>query len=231
MIDETHGLFRGAGYLTHDGPIAALFGRIAALKLWQPWRTVNSRLTQTVRCHNCWPRKAHPCDRAVVFPSCGASERVKALNELHAQKVRALMKSVNSLKAKITKMTRDNKQNKLAVRIQGMQKQHREMELVVDVLKQMMCERQWSRAEVRRSAAAVAGLFRFAFGVHVAHPGRQRTHQARHWRSEAVPPENPRGTGVGGGFTARCSPRGAASDGCVRVSCGVAWVRARSCNN
>ena len=159
MIDETHGLFRGAGYLTHDGPIAALFGRIAALKLWQPWRTVNSRLTQTVRCHNCWPRKAHPCDRAVVFPSCGASERVKALNELHAQKVRALMKSVNSLKAKITKMTRDNKQNKLAVRIQGMQKQHREMELVVDVLKQMMCERQWSRAEVRRSAAAVAGLF------------------------------------------------------------------------
>ena len=75
---------------------------------------------------------------------------MKALNELHAQKVRSLMKSVNSLKAKVAKMTRDNKQNKLAVRIQSMQKQHRELELVIDVLKGMMCEsgRQWSRAEV-----------------------------------------------------------------------------------
>jgi len=79
----------------------------------------------------------------------GVADRVKALNQLHAQKVRSLMKSVNQLKAKLTRMTNDNKDKALVKRIKSLQKQQREFELVIDVLKNMLVEKGSSRDKVR----------------------------------------------------------------------------------
>ena len=70
------------------------------------------------------------------------------------------------------------------------------------------------------------GPFRFAFGVHVPIQVdnaliKRATGGPKRFRPK-IREELELEVG---------SQRGAASDGCVRVSCGVAWGRARSCNN
>lgn len=69
------------------------------------------------------------------------TDRIRALSELHAQKVRSLMKSVNSLRGKVKELTRANKNHKRSAHIQALQTQVREHELVVDMLKQLLSDR------------------------------------------------------------------------------------------
>ncbi|CAN0175147.1 unnamed protein product, partial [Discosporangium mesarthrocarpum] len=61
---------------------------------------------------------------------------VQALGNLHAQKVRALMKSIASLKASLEQANAQGKDHRRSAMIQAMRAKLREQELVVDVLKE-----------------------------------------------------------------------------------------------
>ena len=62
--------------------------------------------------------------------------KISALNNLHAQKVRALMKSINVLKNEVAVMKAQAKEHRRSNLISGMREKIREQELIVDVLKQ-----------------------------------------------------------------------------------------------
>ncbi|GMI10838.1 hypothetical protein TrVE_jg615 [Triparma verrucosa] len=61
--------------------------------------------------------------------------KIRALSNLHSQKVRALMKSVNSLKGQIAVMKAQSKEHRRSSLITGLRDKVRESELVVDILK------------------------------------------------------------------------------------------------
>ncbi|GMH80972.1 hypothetical protein TL16_g08777 [Triparma laevis f. inornata] len=61
--------------------------------------------------------------------------KIRALSNLHSQKVRALMKSVNSLKSQISIMKAQSKEHRRSSLITGLRDKFRESELVVDILK------------------------------------------------------------------------------------------------
>ena len=61
--------------------------------------------------------------------------KINALNNLHSQKVRALMKSINTLKDQVALMKAQSKDHRRSNLITGMRDKIREQELIVDVLK------------------------------------------------------------------------------------------------
>ena len=67
--------------------------------------------------------------------------KINALNNLHAQKVRALMKSINSLKDQLALMKAQSKEHRRSNLITGMREKIREQELIVDVLKEELKKR------------------------------------------------------------------------------------------
>ncbi len=62
--------------------------------------------------------------------------KIRALNNLHSQKVRGLMRSVNSLKDQLAVMRAQAKEHRRSGLIGGLRDKVREQELVVDVLKE-----------------------------------------------------------------------------------------------
>jgi hypothetical protein len=72
----------------------------------------------------------------VLDDAAGASDaKVVALQNLHAQKVRALMKSIDKYKVQVKKLSSQNRESSRSRQIQGLQSQLRGAELVADVLK------------------------------------------------------------------------------------------------
>ena len=57
----------------------------------------------------------------------GSEQQIKALNEMHSQKVRTLLKSINNLKKEVAKSKFEQKEN---VRIQKIQRLEKDLELM-----------------------------------------------------------------------------------------------------
>ena len=69
----------------------------------------------------------------------GASDaKVIALQNLHSQKIRALMKSIEKYKVEVKKLSSQNRESSRSRQIQGLQNQLRSAELVSDVLKETL---------------------------------------------------------------------------------------------
>ena len=75
----------------------------------------------------------------VLDDEAGASDaKVIALQNLHSQKVRALMKSIEKYKIEVKKLSSQNRESSRSRQIQGLQNQLRGAELVADVLKEKL---------------------------------------------------------------------------------------------
>ena len=59
--------------------------------------------------------------------NAGSEQQIKALNEMHSQKVRTLLKSINNLKKEVAKGKFEQKEN---VRIQKIQRLEKDLELM-----------------------------------------------------------------------------------------------------
>ena len=59
--------------------------------------------------------------------NAGSEQQIKALNEMHSQKVRTLLKSINNLKKEVAKSKFEQKEN---VRIQKIQRLEKDLELM-----------------------------------------------------------------------------------------------------
>ena len=74
---------------------------------------------------------------------------VTALNKLHSQKVRTLMKSINDLKDKVAEVERAGASSRQSKMVQSLRSKLREQELVADVLKSEVINlKQCSKEEV-----------------------------------------------------------------------------------
>ena len=70
----------------------------------------------------------------------GASDaKVIALQNLHSQKIRALMKSIDKYKREVKTLSSQNRESSRSRQIQGLQSQLRGAELVCDMLKEQLC--------------------------------------------------------------------------------------------
>ena len=70
----------------------------------------------------------------------GASDaKVIALQNLHSQKIRALMKSIDKYKREVKTLSSQNRESSRSRQIQGLQSQLRGAELVCDLLKEELC--------------------------------------------------------------------------------------------
>jgi hypothetical protein len=67
--------------------------------------------------------------------------QVQALTNLHAQKIRALMKTINIQQDKMKKLEKDGKEHKRSDYIQKLERSRRNHELVVDVCKKAMVDK------------------------------------------------------------------------------------------
>ena len=75
----------------------------------------------------------------VLDDEAGASDaKVVALQNLHSQKIRALMKSIEKYKVEVKKLASQNRESSRSRQIQGLQSQLRGAELVSDVLKETL---------------------------------------------------------------------------------------------
>jgi hypothetical protein len=75
----------------------------------------------------------------VLDDESGASDaKVIALQNLHSQKIRALMKSIEKYKVEVKKLSSQNRESSRSRQIQGLQNQLRSAELVSDVLKETL---------------------------------------------------------------------------------------------
>ena len=75
----------------------------------------------------------------VLDDEAGASDaKVIALQNLHSQKIRALMKSIEKYKVEVKKLASQNRESSRSRQIQGLQSQLRGAELVSDVLKETL---------------------------------------------------------------------------------------------
>lgn len=67
-----------------------------------------------------------------------SNEKVMALRNLHQQKVRILMKTINGQKSEIEKLKRATKEAKMAKKVQSQARKLKEMEVTVDVCKEKL---------------------------------------------------------------------------------------------
>ena len=78
----------------------------------------------------------------VLDDEAGASDaKVIALQNLHSQKIRALMKSIDKYKKEVKQLSAQNRESSRSRQIQGLQSQLRGAELVCDLLKEEMCNK------------------------------------------------------------------------------------------
>lgn len=67
--------------------------------------------------------------------NAGSEEQIRAINEMHSQKIKTLLKSINSLKKEVQKSKFDQKENVRIQKIQRLEKDLADMEIVVDALR------------------------------------------------------------------------------------------------
>ena len=67
--------------------------------------------------------------------NAGSEEQIRALNEMHSQKIKTLLKSINSLKKEVQKEKFDKKDNVRIQKIQRLEKDIADMEIVIDALR------------------------------------------------------------------------------------------------
>lgn len=66
---------------------------------------------------------------------------MSALNNMHAQKVKSLMKSISLLKSKMKASSGQDKEHRRSALIKSLRLQSREKDLVIDVIKQTLKEK------------------------------------------------------------------------------------------
>ena len=67
--------------------------------------------------------------------NAGSEEQIRSLNEMHSQKIKTLLKSINSLKKEVQKEKFDKKDNVRIQKIQRLEKDIADMEIVIDALR------------------------------------------------------------------------------------------------
>ena len=67
--------------------------------------------------------------------NAGSEEQIRSLNEMHSQKIKTLLKSINSLKKEVQKEKFDKKDNVRVQKIQRLEKDLADMEIVIDALR------------------------------------------------------------------------------------------------
>ena len=70
--------------------------------------------------------------------NAGSEEQIKALNEMHSQKVRTLLKSINNLKKEVQKEKFDKKDNVKIQRIQRLEKDLEQFEVAQNALRKLV---------------------------------------------------------------------------------------------
>lgn len=104
------------------------------------WRWTRSSTTQRSKVafyiHGSGLREIIHCRR-----SLDAAAKVGALKKQQDQKVRALMRSINQLQEQLHTLKAQDQEHRRSALIQGLRKQQREQELLVDVLKQALQEK------------------------------------------------------------------------------------------
>lgn len=103
--------------------------------------------------------RAHRCRMSACACCCSSAccaplsaEQVAALKRMHAQKVRALMRSIDSLKQELDTAKQEARESHRSAVIQQLRGQVREAELVADVLKRKLVDSAgMSEEEVRPS--------------------------------------------------------------------------------
>lgn len=61
-----------------------------------------------------------------------------ALNEMHASKIKTLLKSIQNLKKEVQKEKFDKKDNVRAKRIQFLEKEHLDYEIIINALRKLV---------------------------------------------------------------------------------------------